>query len=54
MKNKKLKELLNQYPDECYIKLMYNGVILNINGMSIEYYEADEYTIPEIIIDGSC
>lgn len=54
MKNEKLKELLKQYPNDSDIKMMINGVMTNIYGVSIEYYENDEYTIPDIIIEGDC
>lgn len=54
MKNKKLKELLSQYPDDSNIRLMANSVIIdNIDCITIEYGENDDYTIPDIIIQGS-
>lgn len=53
MKNKKLKELLNNYPDESDIYLLVDSIIANINCVSVDYCESDEYTIPDIKIEGN-
>lgn len=52
MKNKKLKELLKQYPDDSIIKLEVNSRMSDISSITVEYYEGDEYAVPDIIICG--
>lgn len=53
MKNKTLKELLNNYPDESNIYLLVNSACADINCVSVDYCESDEYTIPDITIEGN-
>ena len=49
----KLKELLNQYPDEAVIAICYNrdsGDVRDITSINIEYVSDDDYALPEIIL----
>ena len=57
IKNKKLKEILNRYPDEAGVILVFKDEIYhcddgsrNIGSILIEYIEEDEFDIPTIII----
>lgn len=53
MKNKKLKELLEQLPDDSNVHLLIGSAAADIGAVSIEYFESDEYTIPDIVIEGN-
>lgn len=53
MKNKKLKEILERFPDDSDIRLSFGSAIADIGSISVEYFEGDEYTTPDIIIEGN-
>jgi hypothetical protein len=49
----KLKELLNQYPDESRVIIFdekYEFDQREISSVLIEYIEGDDYKVPEIIL----
>lgn len=49
----KLKELLNQYPDDATIVISDNECDYGkrkISSILIEYIDGDDYTVPEIIL----
>lgn len=48
----RLKELLNQYPEETCIKIFDNITCSrnNIDIVTIEYVTEDDYSMPEIIL----
>lgn len=54
MKNKQLKELLNQYSDESLVYIR-NGDCDNdcehIRIVNVRYYDSDEYKAPDIILN---
>lgn len=53
MTNKKLKELLNQYPDETLIYISNGDCANNIKDIAvvtIEYINGDDYQLPQIIL----
>lgn len=53
MINKKLKELLNQYPDDANVVIADNMCEFgerDISSVLIEYMSGDDYAVPEIIL----
>lgn len=53
--NKKLIELLNQFPDESLVFISNSNYdedmpYRNINSLSAEYFDNDNYQIPEIVL----
>lgn len=50
----RLKELLNQYPDESLIMIADNASDFGrrqIISVTIEYIDGDDYSVPEIILN---
>lgn len=50
MINKKLKELLEKYPDEAVIKIRNEYDLKNIETIDITYITSDDFSVPEIIL----
>ncbi len=53
MTNKKLKELLSQYPDETFIYIYdnnYSNSLKDISSVVIEYIDSDDYQLPQITL----
>ena len=52
MKNKQLKELLNQYPDDSLISIIYTDCYGDserlISSVIISYVDNDDYSVPQI------
>lgn len=50
MTNKKLKELLEKYPDEAVIKILNEYDLKNIETINIKYITSDDFSVPEIVL----
>jgi hypothetical protein len=52
MTNKRLQEVLSQYPDESNILIFDNNYSDNkdISGINVDYYDGDNYEIPVITL----